>query len=319
MKVFITGATGFVGQEIVRQLHERHYSIRLLTRQPETEEVRAVAAQYGAEVWAGNVLEAASLAGALDGMNAVIHLVGIISEYGENTFENVHEHGTENLAAAARQAGIERFVHMSALGARADAPARYHQSKWAAEEVVRQSDLDATIFRPSLIFGPRDRFVNLFAKIIRFSPVVPLLASEQARFQPVAVETVAAAFTRSVAEPKSIGQTFDLCGPETFTLRELVSEICAVMGRRRLRWRVPQRLAASQAGFLEFIYPRLFKKAPPLNHDQLIMLKESNTGNPQPANQLFGLTPIRFCDGIARYLAKKPELPAQAGPHTSIP
>src|SRR5207253_2770218 len=117
----------------------------------------------------------------------------------------VHVHGTQNIIGAARAAGVERFVHMSALGTRAKSLSRYHQSKWLAEEAVRQSDLDYTIFRPSLIFGPRDHFVNFFSTLIRFSPFIPILAEEQARFQPVAVETVATAFAHSVIEPKSIG------------------------------------------------------------------------------------------------------------------
>src|SRR5207237_1119041 len=108
---------------------------------------------------------------------AVIHLVGIISKVGRNTFENVHTQGTQNIVTSAREAGIKRFVHMSALGSRANAVSRYHQSKWAAEEAVRRSGLDYTIFRPSIIYGPKDHFVNLFDKMARFSPVLPVMGS----------------------------------------------------------------------------------------------------------------------------------------------
>src|SRR5947207_11117790 len=165
MKIFITGGTGFVGREIVRQLHEEGRTIRLLARNADSERVQEMISRYRVEVHTGNVLDAASLAGALEGMHAVIHLVGIISEIGESTFENIHTLGTQNILAATRDAGIERFVHMSALGVRPGSISRYHQSKWAAEEEVRQSDLDYTIFRPSLIYGPEDQFVNLFAQI----------------------------------------------------------------------------------------------------------------------------------------------------------
>ncbi len=304
MKIFVTGATGFVGSEIVRQLHAEGRRLRLLVRDPESESAQEVASRFDAELHVGNVLDSASLAGALNGMHAVIHLVGIISEFRQNTFENVHTTGTQNIVAAAQEAGVGRFIHMSSLGTRADALSRYHQSKWAAEEAVRQSDIDYTIFRPSVIYGLDDRFVNLFAKLIRFSPVIPVLAGDRARFQPVAVETVASAFVRSVAEPRSIGQTFDLCGPESLTLAQIVDEICRAMGRTRFKFRVPEGLARRQAAMLEFIYPRLFRKPAPLNRDQLIMLHEDNIGNPGPANKAFNLAQVPFREGIGGYLGK---------------
>ncbi len=251
------------------------------------------------------MLDAASLEGAVDGMEAVIHLVGIISEAGESTFENVHTRGTRNIVTATRQAGTRRFVHMSALGTRPNAASRYHQTKWAAEELVRHSGLDFTIFRPSLIYGPQDQFINLFARMIRRSPVVPVLGNPRARFQPVPVEAVAAAFAKSLGEPKSIGRTYDLCGPEALTLSEIVGQIMDVVQRRRLKLQVPPGLARCQAVFLEFVFRRLLGKAPPLNRDQLIMLQEDNVGNPQPANELFGLVPTSLREGIARYLNRE--------------
>jgi len=206
------------------------------------------------------------------------------------------------MLAAARQAGVKRFIHMSALGTRPNAVSRYHQSKWAAEEAVRHSGLEFTIFRPSLIYGPRDQFVNLFAKIIRLSPVVPIIGSRSARFAPVAVETVGKAFVSSVSEPKSVGQTYDLCGLETFTLSGLIDQILEVMQRKRMKLHVPAGLARCQAALLEFIFPQLLRKAPPLNRDQLIMLQEDNVGNAERANELFGLKAASFREGIRRYL-----------------
>ena len=304
MKVLVTGATGFVGREIVRQLRVAGHTIRILIRNPHSPRIRELVSSWGAEVHPGNVLEAASLEGALSGFEAVIHLVGIISEVGECTFENVHTRGTQNMVAAARQARIRRFIHMSALGTRPDAVSRYHQSKWAAEELVRHSGLGFTIFRPSLIYGPEDQFINLFANVIRRSPVVPLMGSPRARFQPVPVEAVAAAFTRSLGEPRSVGQTYDLCGPETLTLSDIVDRIQDVVGKRRLKLRVPLSLARCQAACMEFVFPRLLRKAPPFNRDQLLMLQEDNVGNPQPANELFGLRPVPLQEGIARYVKR---------------
>jgi NADH dehydrogenase len=302
MRVLVTGATGFVGREVVRQVHEAGHAIRILARKRNSPPVQEAIARCGVEVHPGDVLEAASLAKGVMGMDAVIHLVGIISEVGDSTFENVHARGTENILTAARQAGARRFVHMSALGTRPNAASRYHQTKWAAEELVRHSGLDYTIFRPSLIYGAQDQFINLFARMIRLSPVVPLVGSPNARFQPVPVQAVAAAFARSLGQPKSVGQTYDLCGPDALTLSEIVDQVMGVLQRRRLKLPVPLGLARCQAALLEFIFRRLLRKASPLNRDQLIMLQEDTVGNPQPANELFGLKRLPFREGIAGYL-----------------
>ncbi len=305
MKVLVTGATGFVGREVVRQLHEAGHSLRILARSTRSRQVQEAVTRWGAEVHPGNVVDAASLDRAVRGAEAVVHLVGIISEVGDSTFENVHVRGTQNIVGAAQQAGVRRLVHMSALGTRPSAASRYHQSKWAAEERVRRSGLDFTIFRPSVIYGPRDQFINLYARIIRVSPVVPLLGSPGARFQPVPVEAVAAAFVGSLGEPKAVGQTYDLCGPEPLTLSDIVDQILEVMQVRRVKMQVPLSLARCQAACLEFLYGRLLRKAPPLNRDQLIMLQEDNVGNPQPTNELFRLRSAPLREGISRYLRRK--------------
>jgi uncharacterized protein YbjT (DUF2867 family) len=304
MKVFVTGATGFVGQEIVRQLHAAGHALRILARNPQSPQVRNLASRYGAEVHPGDVTQAASLKNALNGIDATVHLVGIISEAGDSTFENIHMRGTQNMVAASRRAGVRHFLQMSALGTRPNAVSRYHQSKWAAEEFVRKSGLDFTIFRPSLIFGPQDHFVNLFAKISRFSPILPVIGSGRSRFQPVAVEAVAKAFARALTEPKSIGQTFDLCGPDTLTLPQILDAILAATGRKRFKLPLPLVLARCQAAFLEFVFPRLLGKAPPLSCDQLIMLQEDNVGAAAPADELFGLDQVGFLEGIGRYVKR---------------
>jgi NADH dehydrogenase len=296
MNVLVTGGTGFVGREIVRELIASGHRVRSLSRGTHLRE--------SPEMPPGNVLDAASLPQAFAGVEAVIHLVGIISEFGEQTFENVHVRGTQNVVSAAQQAGAKRFVHMSALGTRPNAVARYHQSKWAAEEIVRGSGLDWTIFRPSIIYGPGDGFVNLFAKIIRRSPIVPIMGDGESKFQPVTVESVATAFVKALAEPRAVHQTFDLCGAEVFTLNEIVDAILTVMQRRRLKLHVPLAAARFQAALLEFVYPKVLRKAAPLNRDQLRMLQEDNTGETRAATDLFGLNHPPFRQGIARYLRR---------------
>ncbi len=302
MRVLVTGGTGFVGREILARLKQNGHAIRLITRHPESATCQSLQAQYGAEVRTGDVWEASSLVSAVRGVEAVIHLVGIISEVGANTFENVHTGGTQNIVAAAKQAGVKRFVHMSALGTRANAVARYHKSKWAAEAIVRSSGMDWTIFRPSIIYGPGDGFVNLFAKMSKFSPVMPLIGGGKTKMQPVPVAEVAKAFVKALTEPKSIGGTYDLCGPEVLTLEQIIDTILSVTGRKRWKLRVPMGVARMQAAFLEFVYAKILRKAPPLNRDQLTMLGEDNTGDAGPARELFGLKAGGFREGIAGYL-----------------
>jgi NADH dehydrogenase len=304
MKVFVTGATGFVGREVVRQARQGGHSLRILARDPSARAVREVVLVSAAEVYAGDVVDARTLESGFQGMDAVIHLVGIISEVGRSTFENIHTEGTQNIVTAARGSGVKRFLHMSALGTRPGAASRYHRTKWASEEIVRRSGFDYTIFRPSLIYGPKDHFVNLFSRLARFSPVLPVMGSTQARFQPVSVEVVAAAFVRALNEPKSINQTFDLCGPETFTFPELLDQILAVTRRKRLKLHIPLALARCQAAFLELLFSGILRKASPLNRDQLIMLQEDNVGDYRKAEEMFGLTQRPFGERIGEYLKR---------------
>jgi len=303
MKVFLTGGTGFVGREILHQLHTANHNIRLLARNPGSAALRELRARYNVEPVAGDVTDAQSLSGALTGCDAVIHLVGIISEVGNQTFENIHVRGTENVVRAAQTTGIRRYLHMSALGTQLNARARYHQSKWAAEQLVRNSGLDWTIFRPSIIYGPGDQFVNMYLDMARFSPVLPVIGGHKTKFQPVAVQDVATCFVKALTEPRAIGRTFDLCGPDTFTLEEILRTALAVTGRRRLIVRIPYALARMQAALFEFIYPRMFGKAPPLNRDQLLMLQQDNVGNPQDAIEILGLKPRRFAEELSAYLS----------------
>jgi len=152
--------------------------------------------------------------------------------------------------------GLELLAQMSALGTRPHAVSRYHQSKWAGEEIVRESGLDWTIFRPSIIYGPKDHFVNLFARLARFSPVLPVIGRGQGKLQPVPVSDVAAAFVKCLAEPRSVGQVFDLCGRDILTFTEALDEILAVTGRKRWKAHLPFGLARCQAAALKFFASR---------------------------------------------------------------
>jgi NADH dehydrogenase len=299
MRVLLTGGTGFVGKSILDELIRNGHTVRLLVRDPARFKPRVP----GVEPVRGNILAPEGLTESAQGTEAIIHLVGIISECGSNTFEQVHVEGTRSVVNAARNAGIRRFIHMSALGTRPQAVSRYHQSKYAAEESVRNSGLDYSVFRPSLIYGPDDQFVNLFAKISRWSPFLPVMGTGTSRMAPIAVESVAKAFVGALSEPSSIGKTYDLCASETLSFDGILRTILLVLGRRRLLLHIPLPVARAQAGFLEFLYGRLLEVPPPLNRDQLIMLQEDNVGDAAPASALFNLPEERFADGIRRFLA----------------
>jgi NADH dehydrogenase len=301
MKMLVTGGTGFIGRAVLRQLAGAEHTVRFLARQPAAARVRELAASTGTEVVAGDVLEPDTLKAAIQGMDAVIHLVGIISETRDVTFERLHIEATRNVVGACQRTGVSRYVHMSALGTRPHATSRYHQTKWTAEELVRQSGLNFTIFRPSLIYGPEDHFVNLFARLMRFSPVVPVMGAGTTRLAPIAVEAVAQAFVRSLVVPAANHSTLDLCASKCLTFPQILDTIMRVTGRRRCKVHIPLPVARAQASLLELVYGWL-GFPPPLNRDQLIMLQEDNAGNPEPAKTLFGLTEVSFEAGIRKYL-----------------
>ena len=323
MKVLVTGGTGFVGREVVRQLTAAAHEVWLWTRAgtlvavgqpsrlpPPQSPSRLVAAGKISETPAGGT-PAGTAAGRdacpttetnLTGFDAIIHLAGIINEVGDQTFENVHTRLTEKIVTLAKRTGVKRFLHISALGTRANATARYHQTKWAAEEIVRASGLDWTIFRPSIIYGPGDGFVNLFARLARFSPVVPLIGGGRTKFQPVSVENVARCFVAALNEPAACGKVFNLAGEDVLTMREMVETVLRVTRRRRLLLPLPFAIARTQAALAEFCFAKLLRRPPPLNRDQVTMLREDNVSDTHQADELFGLRHEPFAEAIARYL-----------------
>jgi len=295
MKVLITGASGFVGRAVSEAVILEGHSVRRMAR--------GIRPQDAGTDWVkGSVLCPEDLRQALDGCDAVVHLVGIIGEVGDQTFERVHHEATLRVVEAALACGVRRMVHMSALGTRPNAISRYHQTKWAAEEVVRSSGLAWTVFRPSLIYGPGDGFVGLFTRMSRWSPVLPVIGRGTSMLQPVAVECVAQAFARSLDSKAAVGTTYDLCGPQRLTMPQILRSILQTTGRRRGVVRIPRGLAWVQAAILELLFARLLHRVSPLSRDQILMLEEDNVGDSGPAQRDFQLPSIPFAEGIRRFL-----------------
>ena len=295
-RVFLTGATGFVGHAVIRALRAHGYAVRCLVRRGSELDLRGLEAIERVE---GDVLSPAALERDMEGCDTVVHLVGIIREEPAtlSTFERIHTQGTINVLEAAATTGVRRYVHMSALGVRPGARARYHRSKWAAEEAVRASPIPWTIFRPSIIYGRGDRFVNILAGLIRRYPVVPVIGSGQQRLQPVPVEHVAEAFARAVELPASVKHTYDVGGPDAVTMVQLLDLIGAALGRSRVR------KAHAPIGLVRPM-ARLLHRLPgfPLTPDQLLMLEEDNVCDPQPFYATFGLSPLPLATGLRAML-----------------
>ena len=261
MKVLVTGATGFVGPSIVQALRAEDRDVRALVRRPEhATELR----DLGVELAVGDITDPDSLAAAASGCTHVIHLVAIITGK-PATFDLVMAQGTRNLVDAARMAGVQRFVLMSAIGSE-QSSVPYYRAKGAMEQTVRTSGLEHVIFRPSFIFGRSGGALQTFIRQVRYSPVVTVIGPGLQRSQPIWVDDVAAYFAASLDAPAAVGRTFDIGGPDVVTWNKLYREIARTLGKRRVLAHVPFGIARTGA--------RLTQSLPgaPLSADQVEML-----------------------------------------------
>jgi NADH dehydrogenase len=306
MRCVVTGGTGFVGRQLVRQLLAHHHEVILLTRSrsPAGTRQHSVPPTFPANPTFRPVdfHDPHALQSALHGAEVVVHLVGIIAEWGQQTFERVHVALTQSLLEAATSAQVPRWIHMSALGTRPQARARYHQTKWTAEHAVRHSTLSWTIFRPSIIYGAEDQFTRLFDRMAGFSPILPILGPGTNLLQPIGVAQVAQAFAGAIDHPEAVGKTLDLCGPERWTFNALIDAILEARGRRRAKLHLPWPLANAQARLLEALYSGLMNQQPPLNRDQILLLQENNVGDGRAADDLFHLHHPPLKEALREYL-----------------
>ncbi|MDQ3888957.1 MAG: NAD(P)H-binding protein [Actinomycetota bacterium] len=292
--ILVTGGTGFVGPKIVHALRAEDRAVRCLVRNPSSGRARRLQS-WGCELVHGDMANPESLNRAAEGCDCVVHLVAVLAGSGRE-FERVMAEGTRDLVAAAKSAGVRRWVHMSALGTgeRTKNLTSYFRAKWEMERAVEEAGFDHTIFRPSFIFGRDGGVLHGVVRVVRYSPVVPVVGTR--RLQPVWVEDVASFFARSLSTPAAVNRTFDLGGPDTVTWDELYDRVRRCLGKRRARVQVPIGLARAVAGVVEKVPANV-----PLSREAITMLEfEDNVCDIRPAVETFGVEPITLDEQIRR-------------------
>ena len=285
----VFGGSGFIGRYVVKRLAQRGHVVRVAVRDPEAALFLKTMGNVGQIViLAAPTTDEAAVARAVQGADLVVNLTGILAERGGATFQAIHVDGAGRVARLAAAAGASRLVHVSAIGADPASPSRYGISKAAGEQAVRQGFPGATILRPSVVFGPEDRFFNRFAGMIRAFPLLPVI-SGGTKLQPVYVGDVADAVLAALTRPDAVGGVYELGGPRALTMRALMDYIMAETGHRRPAIALPACVARLQAAVLEKLPGQL------LTRDQLAMLTRDNvvaSGMPGLAELGIVSTPI---------------------------
>lgn len=258
-QVCVLGGSGFVGSAIVRQLSLAGYSVKVLTRRREASKHLILLSDVA--VLECDIMDDEALASALKGADAVINLIGVLHNSKKASFKAMHAELPARLVKLCEKLGIKRLVHMSALQAAQEAPSAYLKSKAEGEAAVLRAhkNLEVTVFRPSIIFGRGDGFINLFATLVKLLPVI-LLAKPNAKFQPIYVEDVAQVFVASLDNIDTYGKAYDLGGPKVYTLRQLVAYVANTLGKKRPIIGLNNMLSYLQAFAMEFLPVKLMTR-----------------------------------------------------------
>ncbi|WP_372524126.1 complex I NDUFA9 subunit family protein [Sulfuricaulis sp.] len=298
-KICLLGGTGFVGKRLAMRLSEAEHDIVIFTLHRERQ--RDLLVLPTVRLVQGDVYDPEFLRRQLEDRDTVINLVGILNEKGRDGrgFARVHTELPEKIVEACRQTGVTRLLHMSALQASPAAPSHYLRTKALGEDAVHRAenpDFHVTSFRPSVIFGPGDSFLNRFVGLLRLAPGVFPLACPQARFQPVYVEDVVRAFVESLDNHKTFGQRYDLCGPKVYSLREIVEYVARIIGKRVCIVGLNDALSYLQAAMLELVPGKPFSLD---NYRSLKVDSVCDKGFPG----VFGITPSSLEQIAPTYLA----------------
>lgn len=298
MTVLVTGAAGFVGNNLVRRLVEQGKPVRAMARHLEKANQRLADIKGKVEIIQGDVTDPDSLERAVSGVTAVVHLVALAIEKGGRTYDGINHQGTVNVVDAAKAAGVNRFVYMSQNNAAPEHESAFLRSKGRAQQYVTESGLQWTALRPSVIFGQQDEFVNSIARLVRLTPVIfPNIGGGKALFQPISVHDVVEAAVRSLDDEGTIGKALALGGPEILTLETMEKRIFRAMGTKR--WLFP-----APAGLLKPIVFLMEKTLPgaPVNLSLLELLKVPNVVDDNALMTYFNLDPRPFIGEHIAYL-----------------
>lgn len=302
--VLVTGATGFVGRHVVRRLSAEKVPVRLMAHhQPPGRTFAGLDVQ----VVRGNVNDPAALEAACAGCDAVVHLVAIIRERGKATFQAINHQGTRNVLAAARKAGVQRFVHMSAIGAQDNPRFPYLRGKWQGEQAVVQSGIPYVILRASIVFGPGDEFVTRLADLVLRLPIVPIIGAGGNKFQPIHAQDVAECVSHALAREALTGQTVEIGGPEHLTYDQVVDVIMETLGKRRRKLHLPLALMRPLVWAGERIVPNF-----PVTTPQLAMISLDNVTALDSVAGHFGFQPRSLRGNLAYLLGERESRRAQS-------
>jgi len=294
--ILVTGGTGFIGPRVVHALRGRDLPVRALVRSPDGGPAATLAA-WGAELVQGDMTDAESLRRAVEGADAVVHLVAIRQGKRED-FQRIMEQGTRDLVAAAREAGLRRFVLMSALGASEETKdlVPYYGAKWEQEQTLRASGLEHVIFRPSFVFASDGGILPTFRRLAKLTPVTPIIGSGKQRIQPIWIEDVVAYFAQSVDKPEAANRLFELGGPDAVSWNEFWERLKKVLGMRRPSMHVPVGLMRVNALLTERLPGNI-----PLTRDLLTMLEHGdNVVSNDDAVRTFGLPLVPLDEQLRR-------------------
>jgi NADH dehydrogenase len=299
--VTVFGGSGFIGNQVVRALVRKGLRVRIAVRQPNLAYKARLAGDVGqVDLFQANVRNYDSVARAMEGAQGAVNLTGVLFERGRQKFASIHVEGAGNIAKAARAAGATALVHVSALGADPNSASAYARTKAEGEAAVRAAFPEATIIRPSTVFGPEDNFFNKFARMAMLSPALPLIGGGATRFQPVYVGDVAQAIARAVTDAGCQGKTYELGGPSVYSFRELMELILAETGRKRALLPIPFAMAGP-LGMIGDLLSAVI--APPVTSDQLKLLKTDNVVSPgAPGLAELGVEPTAVEGVVPTYL-----------------
>jgi NADH dehydrogenase len=273
--VTVFGGSGFVGSQVVQSLARRGWRVRVAVRRPDRAWKLQTSGHVGQiQAVRCDATDPADVAAALAGADAAINLIGVLHESGQRTFHALHVEAARNIAEACAAGGVDRLVHISAIGADPESPSDYALSKAAAEMAVREVKPNAVVIRPSIVFGAGDSFLNRFAAMAQYAPALPLIGGGQTKFQPVYVGDVAEAVARAVGRTEAAGRTFELGGPAVMTFEDVLKLILREIYRRRLLLPLPfpiARAIGSMAQLTAFV-----GIAPALTRDQVVLLERDN-------------------------------------------